>query len=63
MVDQLPSTARLVYVTPSHQYPLGMSMSLARRLALLEWAERHNAAILEDDYDSEFRFERLAVPF
>jgi len=56
VVDQLPSTARLVYVTPSHQYPLGMSMSLARRLALLEWAERHTAAILEDDYDSEFRF-------
>jgi GntR family transcriptional regulator/MocR family aminotransferase len=56
VVDQLPSTARLVYVTPSHQYPLGMSMSLGRRLALLEWAEHHSAAILEDDYDSEFCF-------
>jgi GntR family transcriptional regulator/MocR family aminotransferase len=56
VVDQLPSATRVVYVTPSHQYPLGMSMPLARRLALLDWAERHNAAIIEDDYDSEFRF-------
>ena len=42
--------------TPSHQYPLGSSMSLARRTALLAWAERNDAAIVEDDYDSEFRF-------
>ena len=56
VVDQLPDTARLVYVTPSHQYPLGTSMSLARRIALLAWAERHDAAIVEDDYDSEFRY-------
>lgn len=48
--------ARLVYVTPSHQFPLGVTMSLARRLALLEWAKRANAYILEDDYDSEYRF-------
>jgi len=47
---------RLVYVTPSHQYPLGMTMSAARRFALLEWAARHRAWILEDDYDSEFRY-------
>ena len=47
---------RAVYVTPSHQYPLGMTMSAARRLALLDWAERHGAWILEDDYDSEFRY-------
>jgi GntR family transcriptional regulator / MocR family aminotransferase len=47
---------RAVYVTPSHQYPLGMSMSAARRLALLEWAARHDAWIIEDDYDSEFRY-------
>ncbi|HEX6053231.1 MAG TPA: PLP-dependent aminotransferase family protein [Gemmatimonadaceae bacterium] len=47
---------RLVYVTPSHQYPLGVTMSAARRFALLEWAERHQAWILEDDYDSEFRY-------
>ena len=57
VVDQLPSNTRLVYVTPSHQYPLGVTMSLSRRLALLDWADRNNAAIIEDDYDSEFRFE------
>jgi GntR family transcriptional regulator / MocR family aminotransferase len=55
-VDVLPKQARAVYVTPSHQYPLGVSMTLARRLALLAWADRHNTAIIEDDYDSEFRF-------
>jgi GntR family transcriptional regulator / MocR family aminotransferase len=48
--------ARLVYLTPSHQFPLGVTMSLPRRLALLDWAKRVNAYILEDDYDSEFRF-------
>ena len=48
--------ARLAYVTPSHQFPLGVTMSLARRLALLEWARRAGAYILEDDYDSEFRY-------
>jgi GntR family transcriptional regulator / MocR family aminotransferase len=55
-VDALPNQARAVYVTPSHQYPLAVSMALPRRLALLAWADRHNAAIIEDDYDSEFRF-------
>ena len=49
--------ARLAYVTPSHQYPLGMTMSLPRRLALLDWAEQSDAWILEDDYDSEYRYE------
>jgi GntR family transcriptional regulator/MocR family aminotransferase len=48
--------ARLCYVTPSHQYPLGVTMSLARRLALLDWARRAGAWIVEDDYDSEFRY-------
>jgi GntR family transcriptional regulator / MocR family aminotransferase len=57
VVDALPPRTRLVYVTPSHQYPLGMSMTRPRRLALLAWAERNNAAIVEDDYDSEFRFQ------
>jgi GntR family transcriptional regulator/MocR family aminotransferase len=56
VVDAIPAGTRLVYVTPSHQFPLGMSMSLPRRLALLAWAEHHQAAIVEDDYDSEFRF-------
>lgn len=57
VVDHLPGRARVVYVTPSHQFPLGTAMSLPRRLALLAWAERHGAAIVEDDYDSEFRFD------
>ncbi|MFA6954588.1 MAG: PLP-dependent aminotransferase family protein [Thermoanaerobaculia bacterium] len=55
-VASLPDDARLVYVTPSHQFPLGMPMSHARRIALLDWAERRNSVIIEDDYDSEFRF-------
>ena len=48
--------ARLVYVTPSHQFPTGAIMSLVRRLALLQWAETTEAFVLEDDYDSEFRY-------
>ncbi|MDB5892606.1 MAG: DNA-binding protein [Rhodoferax sp.] len=47
---------RLIICTPSHQYPLGMVMSLARRRMLLEYARQHNCWIIEDDYDSEFRF-------
>jgi len=50
-------SARLAYVTPSHQYPMGMTMSLPRRLELLDWAEQSEAWILEDDYDSEYRYE------
>ncbi len=48
--------AKFAYVSPSHQYPMGVIMSLARRLELLEWARANNSWILEDDYDSEFRF-------
>ncbi len=47
---------RAAYVTPSHQYPLGVSMTAARRFALLDWAFRHRAWVLEDDYDSEYRY-------
>src|SRR5215475_432623 len=54
--------ARLAYVTPSHQYPLGVPMSLPRRLALLQWATRARAWVVEDDYDSEFRYGARAVP-
>jgi GntR family transcriptional regulator/MocR family aminotransferase len=53
---------RLVYVTPAHQFPLGISMSLPRRLQLLEWARKSNALIFEDDYDSEFRYSGRPVP-
>jgi GntR family transcriptional regulator/MocR family aminotransferase len=55
-VSALPDKARLVYLTPSHQFPLGVPMTPARRAALLAWAERRNAVLIEDDYDSEFRF-------
>lgn len=54
--------ARLAYVTPAHQFPLGVSMSLARRLALLDWARREGALIVEDDYDSEYRYAGRPVP-
>ncbi|MEI5999839.1 PLP-dependent aminotransferase family protein [Paraburkholderia bengalensis] len=57
VVSKLPKNARLVYVTPSHQFPLGMPMSLARRVELLEWAQQRDAVIIEDDYDCEYRFE------
>lgn len=61
VIEQLPDDARLVYVTPSHQLPLGMPMTLERRIALLEWAQRRRAVIVEDDYDGEFRFEGRPV--
>lgn len=48
--------ARAAYVTPSHQYPLGMTMSASRRLQLLDWARRSGSWIIEDDYDSEYRY-------
>ena len=54
--------AKLVYVTPGHQFPVGTTMSLARRLQLLEWARRSGALIFEDDYDSEFRYAGRPVP-
>lgn len=56
VVHALPRAARLVYVTPSHQFPLGMPLSPARRAALLAWADARGAVVVEDDYDSEFRF-------
>ncbi|GIG58226.1 GntR family transcriptional regulator [Longispora fulva] len=56
VVDAIPPEARLVYVTPSHQFPLGTPMSPGRRAALLGWAELHRTVIVEDDYDSEFRY-------
>ena len=49
--------ARAAYVTPSHQFPLGMQMSMPRRLELLEWARQTGAFVIEDDYDSEFRYD------
>jgi GntR family transcriptional regulator / MocR family aminotransferase len=53
---------RLFYVTPGHQYPMGMTMSLQRRLQLLAWAKKYETIIFEDDYDSEFRFSGRPLP-
>ena len=55
VVDRLPKGTRLVYTTPAHQFPTGVVMSLPRRLALLDHAERHDVIVIEDDYDSEYR--------
>src|SRR3989442_10754329 len=53
---------KLIYVTPAHQFPLGVTMSLRRRLALLEWARRTPTLIFEDDYDSEYRYSGRPIP-
>jgi GntR family transcriptional regulator/MocR family aminotransferase len=65
-VDQLvahtaKAAPRLVYVTPSHQFPTGATLPLGRRLALLEWAGRHDVLVVEDDYDSEFHYSERPV--
>jgi GntR family transcriptional regulator / MocR family aminotransferase len=54
--ENIPSGTRMVFVTPSHQYPTGAVLPLSRRLALLDWAKRNRALIVEDDYDGEFRY-------
>ena len=53
--------ARAAFVTPSHQFPMGVTMSASRRLQLLEWAQNSGAWIIEDDYDSEYRYESLPI--
>jgi GntR family transcriptional regulator/MocR family aminotransferase len=55
-IERKGHRARVVYVTPSHQYPLGISMTASRRLELLDWARRNKSWIIEDDYDSEYRY-------
>jgi len=54
-VDRLPPEAKVICVTPSHQFPVGTAMSLGRRSQLLEFARQHQAVVVEDDYDGEFR--------
>lgn len=54
--------ARLIFLTPSHQHPLGVTMSLQRRMQIIEYAKNHNSWIVEDDYDSEFRYRGRALP-
>jgi GntR family transcriptional regulator/MocR family aminotransferase len=60
-VARCPHTS-LVYVTPAHQFPMGVTMSLRRRLALLEWARKSGTLVFEDDYDSEYRYSGRPVP-
>jgi GntR family transcriptional regulator / MocR family aminotransferase len=62
VIQDLGKKARLVYVTPSHQFPTGVAMSLTRRLELIEWSRRHNAVLIEDDYDSEYRYSGPPLP-
>lgn len=63
-IEQLHSmpNLKLVYVTPSHQFPTGVVLSLGRRLELLNWAERTGTFIIEDDYDSEYRYKGRPIP-
>ncbi|MEO8484535.1 MAG: PLP-dependent aminotransferase family protein [Acidobacteriota bacterium] len=61
-IGRLRGRPRLAYVTPSHQFPLGVAMSLPRRLALLRWARDADAWIVEDDYDSEYRYSARPIP-
>lgn len=59
-VDELPpSKGSLLYVTPAHQFPTGVTLSLKRRIALLQWAQATDSLIIEDDYDSDFRYDGL----
>jgi GntR family transcriptional regulator / MocR family aminotransferase len=58
---RLSKHAKGAYVTPSHQFPLGATMSLSRRLQLLDWAQRAGTWIIEDDYDSEYRYESMPI--
>jgi GntR family transcriptional regulator / MocR family aminotransferase len=60
--DRLGRTAKLVYVTPAHQFPTGVALSLRRRLELLGWARERGAVIVEDDYDSEYRYSGAPMP-
>jgi GntR family transcriptional regulator / MocR family aminotransferase len=59
---ELAPVARLAYVTPSFQFPLGITMSLARRHALLDWAREANAWIVEDDYNGDYRYDTAPIP-
>ena len=60
--SQSSSKTRFVYVSPSHQFPTGVLLSLSRRLELLSWAQEQNAFVIEDDYDSEYRYRGRPVP-
>lgn len=61
-LSQCRQPFKLLYVTPSHQFPTGVTLSLSRRLALLQWAQQTETLILEDDYDSEYRYSDRPIP-
>jgi GntR family transcriptional regulator / MocR family aminotransferase len=61
-LSQYRQPFKLLYVTPSHQFPTGVTLSLSRRLALLQWAQQTGTPILEDDYDSEYRYGDRPIP-
>lgn len=61
-IDPARAPPRLIYLTPSHHYPTGVTLSLERRLALLAFAQQHNSWIIEDDYDSEFHYQGHPIP-
>lgn len=56
------SQAKVLYLTPSHQFPLGMVLSISKRLKLIQWAQKENSYLIEDDYDSEFRYQGQPIP-
>lgn len=62
IIEQLPVGVRVICVTPSHQFPLGVTMSMRRRAALIEFARTRGAILIEDDYDGEFRYEGSPLP-
>jgi GntR family transcriptional regulator / MocR family aminotransferase len=62
LVSELPADLKLIYATPSHQYPVGGRLPVPRRRALIAWARTHGALIAEDDYDGEFRFDVAPLP-
>ncbi len=62
VLNQCTQKFKLLYATPSHQFPTGVVLSLSRRLALLEWVQKTGTLILEDDYDSEFRYDESPIP-
>jgi DNA-binding transcriptional MocR family regulator len=59
--EKLCKSAKAAYLTPAHQFPLGMAMPVERRIAVLKWARETGAFLIEDDYDSEYRFDDTAV--
>ncbi|HEX3915462.1 MAG TPA: PLP-dependent aminotransferase family protein [Steroidobacteraceae bacterium] len=62
IIEQLPADVGVICVAPSHQFPLGVTMSMRRRAALIEFARAHGAILIEDDYDGEFRYEGSPLP-